>query len=103
MRFSNLEDTISLDNQVKFIDAFVEYIDLSKFDFAVKTLNTEGRPSFNSKVFLKMYLYGYLNAIRSDRDLEKECFRNIELLWLLEDIRPNYHSNADFRKIAQAH
>ena len=98
MRFSSLEDTISLDNQVRFIDAFVEYIDLSKLEFAVKTLKTEGRPSFNSKVFLKMYLYGYLNGIRSGRDLEKECFRNIEMQWLLEDIRPNYHSISDFRK-----
>ena len=98
MRFSSLEDTISLDNQVRFIDAFVEYIDLSKLEFAVKTLKTEGRPSFNSKVFLKMYLYGYLNGIRSGRDLEKECFRNMEMQWLLEDIRPNYHSITDFRK-----
>ena len=79
MHFSSLEDTISPDNQVRFIDAFVEYIDLSKLDFAVKTLKTEGRPSFNSKVFLKMYLYGYLNGIRSGRDLEKESMRNIEM------------------------
>jgi transposase len=98
MRFSSLEDTISPDNQVRFIDAFVENIDLPKLDFAIKTLKTEGRPSFNSKVFLKMYLYGYLNGIRSGRDLEKECFRNIEMQWLLEDIRPNYHSITDFRK-----
>lgn len=98
MRFSSLEDTISPDNQVRFIDAFVEYIDISKLDFAVKTLKTEGRPSFNSKVFLKIYLYGYLNGVRSGRDLEKECFRNMEMQWLLEDIRPNYHSISDFRK-----
>lgn len=98
MRFSSLEDAISTDNQVRFIDAFIGHIDLSKLDFAVKTLKTEGRPSFNSKVFLKMYLYGYLNGIRSGRDLEKECFRNIEMQWLLEDIRPNYHSITDFRK-----
>jgi transposase len=98
MRFSSLEDTISPDNQVRFIGAFVEYIDLSKLDFTVKTLKTEGRPSFNSKVFLKMYLYGYLNRVRSGCDQEKECFRNIEMQWLLEDIRPNYHSITDFRK-----
>jgi transposase len=98
MRFSSLEDTISLDNQVRFIDAFVAFIDISKLDFAIKTLKTEGRPSFNSKVFLKIYLYGYLNGIRSGRDLEKECLRNIEMQWLLEDIRPNYHSISDFRK-----
>ncbi|WP_240723512.1 IS1182 family transposase [Flavobacterium sp. GT3P67] len=98
MRFSSLEDTISPDNQVRFIDAFVELIDISKLDFAIKTIKTEGRPSFNSKVFLKIYLYGYLNGIRSGRDLEKECLRNMEMQWLLEDIRPNYHSISDFRK-----
>ena len=98
MRFSSLEDTISPDNQVRFIDAFVEHIDISKLDFAIKALKTEGRPSFNSKVFLKIYLYGYLNGVRSGRDLEKECFRSIEMQWLLEDIRSNYHSITDFRK-----
>jgi hypothetical protein len=56
MRFSSLEDTISPDNQVRFIDAFIELIDISKLDFVVKTLKTEGRSSFNSKVFLKIYL-----------------------------------------------
>jgi transposase len=88
MRFSSLEDTISPDNQVLFIDAFVELIDISKLDFAIKTLKTEGRPSFNNQVFLKIYLHRYLNGIRSGRDLEKECFRNMEMQWLLEDIRP---------------
>nr|WP_315166496.1 transposase [uncultured Flavobacterium sp.] len=58
----------------------------------------EGRPSFNSKVFLKMYLYGYLNGVRSCRDQEKECFRNMEIQSLLEDIRPNYQSITDFIK-----
>ena len=53
--------------------------DLSKLDFAVKALNTEGRPSFNNKVFLKIYLYGYLNRVWSGQDLEKECFRNMEM------------------------
>jgi transposase len=98
MRISSLEDAISPDNQVCFIDAFVENINLTNLGFAIKTLKTEGRPSFNSKLFLKIYLYGYLNGIRSGRDLEKECFRNIEMQWLLEDIRPNYHSITDFRK-----
>lgn len=98
MRISSLEDAISPDNQVRFIDAFVGHIDLCKLGFAVKTLKTEGRPSFNNKVFLKIYLYGYGNGIRSGRELEKECFRNIEMQWLLEDIRPNYHSITDFRK-----
>jgi transposase len=98
MRISSLEDTISPDNQVRFIDAFVEFVDLSMLGFAVQTIKEEGRPSYNTKVFLKIYLYGYLNGIRSGRKLENECFRNVEMQWLLEDIRPNYHSISDFRK-----
>lgn len=98
MRISSLEDAISPDNQVRFIDAFVTFLDLSKLGFSVQTLKKEGRPSYNSQVFLKVYLYGYLNGLRSSRKLEKECFRNIEMQWLLEGIRPNYHSISDFRK-----
>lgn len=98
LHFSSLEDTISPDNQVRFIDAFVESLELSKLGFVVRTLKGEGRPSYNSKMFLKIYLYGYLNGIRSSRKLAKECFRNIEMQWLTEDIRPNYHSISDFRK-----
>jgi len=71
MRFLSLEDTLSPDNQVRFIDAFVEYVDLFKLNFALKKLKTEVRPSLDIKVFLKMYLYGYLNGVRSGRDLEK--------------------------------
>jgi transposase len=98
MRFSSLEETIAFDNQVRFIDAFVAFLDLKKLGFAVTSIKSKGRPSYNIKVFLKIYLYGYLNGLRSRRKLEKECFRNIEMQWLLEDIRPNYHSISDFRK-----
>lgn len=98
LRISSLEDTISPDNQVRFIDVFVSFVDLSKLGFSVQTLKKEGRPSYRSQVFLKIYLYGYLNGIRSSRKLEKECLRNIELQWLLEAIGPNYHSISDFRK-----
>ena len=79
MRFSSIKDTISTDNQVRFIDAFIELIDISKLDFAVKTLKTEGRPSFNSIAFLKTYLYGYLNGVLSGQDLERNLLRNIEM------------------------
>lgn len=94
----SLEDKITADNPIRFIDAFVNTIDLQKIGFSTRVLKAEGRPSFDTKVFLKIYLYGYLNGIRSSRRLEKECFRNIELQWLLEAICPNYHSIADFRK-----
>ena len=98
LRFTSLEETISQDNPVRFIDAFVEHISLQSLGFTAQTIKTEGRPSFDSKVFLKIYLYGYLNGIRSSRKLEKECVRNLELQWLLTAICPNYHSISDFRK-----
>ena len=98
LRLNSLEDTISQDNPVRFIDAFVENISLNALGFTAQTIKSEGRPSFDSKVFLKIYLYGYLNGLRSSRKLEKECIRNIELQWLLSAICPNYHSISDFRK-----
>ena len=98
LQMSSLEDTISADNPVRFIDVFVGLIDLKKIGFEPRLLKTEGRPSYRTEVFLKLYLYGYLNGIRSSRKLERECLRNIEVQWLLEAICPNYHSIADFRK-----
>jgi len=83
---------------VRFIEAFVEYISLKALGFTAQTIKFEGLPSFDTKLFLKIYLYGYLNGLQSSQKLEKECFRNIQLQWLLEDIRPNYHSIFDFRK-----
>ena len=83
LQISSLEDKITQENPVRFIEAFVENISLEAIGFTVKTLKTEGRPSFDTKLFLKIYLYGYLNGLRSSRKLEKECIRNIELQWLL--------------------
>jgi transposase len=98
MRISSLEDAITPDNQVRFIDAFVSFVDLAKLGFAVLTIKGEGRPSYDSKMFLKIYLYGYLNGLRSSRKLANECFRSIEMQWLIEALVPNYHSISDFRK-----
>ena len=99
MTLGSLEDKITDDNPVRFIDAFVEHLDLPKLGFIVNTLKAEGRPCFDSRQYLKIYLYGYLNGLRSSRRLERECFRNIELQWLIGNLRPNYHSIADFRKV----
>lgn len=98
MQFSSLDEHIEQDHSVRFIEAFVEKLDLAQLHFTVKTIQHEGRPSYNPKVFLKLYFYGYLNGIRSSRRLEKECKRNIELHWLMQKLTPNYHSIADFRK-----
>ncbi|MDI1233249.1 MAG: transposase, partial [bacterium] len=96
--FSSIEDTIEKDNPVRVIEAFVEHIDLKELGFGIGEEKTEGRPSYNPKVFLKLYFYGYLNGLRSSRKLAKECVRNIEVQWLLCKLLPNYHSISDFRK-----
>lgn len=98
LQMSSLEDSISQDNPVRFVDLFVEQLDLIKLGFEVKTLKKEGRPSFESSTLLKIYLYGYLNGLRSSRRLESECCRNIELQWLTLGLKPNYHTISDFRK-----
>lgn len=98
MTISTLDSRIDQSNPVRFVDAFVECVELVQLGFEVSTLKTEGRPAFESKVFLKIYLYGYLNGFRSSRRLEKECIRNTELQWLINSLVPNYHSIADFRK-----
>ena len=97
--FSTLEDQVSADNTVRLIDAFVDKLDLQKLGFSNTELKSEGRPPYAPQVLLKLYLYGYLNKIRSSRKLEKECSRNIELQWLLQGLQPNYHTIADFRKV----
>jgi transposase len=95
---SSLESMVDQDNPVRLIDAFVDQLDLVKLKFLVRELKKEGRPAFESVVFLKLYFYGYLNGLRSSRRLERECCRNTELQWLLGGLRPNYHTIADFRK-----
>lgn len=102
VRFSCLEDFISEDNEVRFIDAFVDKLDLKQLGVISLTQEQkkkDGRPAFSDRLFLKLYLYAYLNGLRSSRRLEQECVRNIELHWLLNGLKPNYHSIADFRKI----
>lgn len=82
LQIRSLEECISKDNPVRFIDAFVDQLELPKVGFVVAEVKAEGRPAFDPKVFLKLYLYGYLNGLRSSRKLEKEALRNIEVHWL---------------------
>ena len=97
--FSTLEDQVATDNPVRLIDAFIDKLDLQKLGFQKTVHHSEGRPPYAPQVLLKLYLYGYLNKVRSSRKLERECSRNIELQWLLQNLSPNYHTIADFRKL----
>ena len=97
--FTSLEEQISTDNAVRLIDAFADKLDLHKLGFSNIVHKSEGRPPYAPSILLKLYLYGYLNKIRSSRKLENECRRNIELQWLIQNLQPNYHTIADFRKL----
>lgn len=97
--FSTLDNQVKADNMVRPIDAFIDKLDLHRLGFMQTVHKSEGRPPYAPQVLLKLYLYGYLNKIRSSRNLEKECSRNIELQWLLQSLIPNYHTIADFRKV----
>jgi transposase len=97
--FTTPDEQVSADNVVRLMDAFIDKLDLQKLRFTGTVHKSEGRPPYAPAVLLKLYLYGYLNKIRSSRKLEKECSRNIELQWLLQGLQPNYHTIADFRKV----
>jgi transposase len=93
----SLDEIIDQSNEVRIIDLFVESIDLTQFSFQLKS-SEEGRPPYHPKDLLKLYVYGYLNSIRSSRALEKECKRNIELMWLLHQLVPDHNTISNFRK-----
>jgi len=95
---SSINDYISEDNPVQFIDIFVESLDLKELGFNHSELKKTGRPPYNPGDLLKLYIYGYLNRIRSSRRLEKESKRNIELMWLLSKLTPDFKTIANFRK-----
>lgn len=94
---SSLDTCISPDHPVRLIDALVEKLDLEKLQIALPQ-SQEGRPAFHPKILLKLYLYGYMNSIRTSRKLERECMRNKEVCWLLEELMPCYKTIANFRK-----
>jgi transposase len=93
-----LEDYVPADSPVRFIDAFVEGLDLKELGFQRAEPADTGRPGYDPADLLKLYLYGYLNRIRSSRRLEAESRRNLELMWLLRTIHPDFKTIADFRK-----
>ena len=93
-----LEDFVPSDAPVRFIDAYVESLDLGKLGFTRATPSLTGRPPYHPADLLKLYLYGYLYRIRSSRRLESEAGRNLEVMWLLRSVRPDFKTIADFRK-----
>jgi transposase len=93
-----LDEYITADNPVRVIDAFVDQLDLQAIGFKRAIANPLGRPAYAPGDLLKLYLYGYLNRIRSSRLLEREARRNVEVMWLLKKLTPDFKTIADFRK-----
>jgi transposase len=93
-----LDDYIAEDNPVRFLDAFVDELDLAACGFRRAVPAATGRPGYAPGALLKLYLYGYLSRLRSSRRLEQETQRNVELMWLLKKLRPDHKTIANFRK-----
>ncbi|CAE6826381.1 IS1182 family transposase ISBusp4 [Paraburkholderia aspalathi] len=93
-----LDDFIAEDNPVRIVDAFVEELELASLGFEGTTPASTGRPSYHPAVLLKIYIYGYLNRVQSSRRLERECQRNVELMWLTGRLAPDFKTIAEFRR-----
>jgi transposase len=94
----SIEDLIPEDHPVRVIDLYIDQLDLAQLGFGKTQVAPKGRPPYHPGDLLKLYLYGYLNRVRSSRRLEAECQRNIEVMWLLGRLAPDHKTIANFRK-----
>jgi transposase len=97
-----LDDLVPDDHAIRVIDAFVAGLDLGQLGFAKAQPAATGRPAYDPGDLLRLYLYGYLNQVRSSRRLERECARNVEVMWLLNRLAPDHKTIADFRRLNAA-
>jgi len=93
-----VDDYVEVDNPARFIEAFVDGLDLAGAGFARVEAKATGRPGYAPGDLLKLYIYGYLNRVRSSRRLEREAQRNIEVIWLVRGLKPDFKTIADFRR-----
>ena len=93
-----LDDFVVEDNPVRVIDVFIDELDLTGLGFEGVAPADTGRPAYHPAVLLKIYVYGYLNRLQSSRRLERETQRNVELMWLIGRLTPDFKTIADFRK-----
>lgn len=94
---SSLDDAIEQDNEVRLIDIFVESLDIKVMGFNIDHIEN-GRPAYHPQDLLKLYIYGYLNSLRSSRKLEKATQVNIEVIWLLKGLQPDHNTISNFRR-----
>lgn len=93
----SIDQSISSENEVRVIDLFVNSLSLKAYGFKIDFIEN-GRPAYHPGDLLKLYIYGYMNKIRSSRDLEKECKRNIEVMWLMKRLQPDHNTISNFRR-----
>jgi transposase len=93
----SLDQSIDPDNEVRIIDLFVDSLSIKDYGFRMDFVEN-GRPAYHPSDLLKLFIYGYMNKLRSTRDLEKECRRNIEVMWLLKCLRPDHNTIGNFRR-----
>lgn len=95
--FFCLDEMIDSNNEVRLIDLFVGSLKMEDFGFRNDFIEN-GRPAYHPSDLLRLFIYGYLNRIRSSRHLEKECKRNLEVMWLMRGMVPDHNTIANFRK-----
>ncbi|HLS71674.1 MAG TPA: transposase, partial [Chitinophagaceae bacterium] len=94
-----LEERIEKDNEVRMIELFVDSLTLADYGFVEQKANPQGgRPAYHPSALLKLFIYGYMNRIRSSRQLEKECYRNLEVMWLMRELAPDHNTISNFRR-----
>src|SRR5499426_473812 len=93
-----LDDYIGEDNVVRFLDAYIDGLEMEELGFKQSLPKETGRPPYDPRDLLKLYIYGYLNRLRTSRMLERECGRNVELMWLMRKLRPDFKTIAYFRR-----
>jgi len=93
----SLDQSISPDNDVRIIDLFVDSLSIKDYGFRTD-FPENGRPAYHPSDLLKLFIYGYMNKVRYSRDLEKECSRNIEVMWLLKCLKPDHNTISNFRR-----
>ena len=92
-----LDDFVAEESAVRLIDLFIDELNLTGLGFNT-VANSKGRPGYHPAVMLKLFIYGYFNRVLSSRRLEREAQRNIELMWLVGRLAPDFKTLADFRK-----
>src|ERR1700759_460078 len=94
----SLEDYVDETNPVRAVAAFLDALDFDEMGFGRARPAVTGRPGYDPRMMMGLYLWGHMNRMRSSRKLERECKRNLEVMWLMEGLRPDFKTISDFRR-----